>query len=261
MDFYELINDLGSPAIESAGEEYSSVAKSAKSAIRTATKAMKSGNYDEAIKCCNSAIYTINSFKASLSNDRGNDTDNQSAGNKLKMVKAIVISVLSGLAAASAVLVGKKIAKNKKTDVTKGQYALAGNRPVAALPAGESIGTKKDAKLAAAVGAAAVVGSGVIQVLSAFIKGKKNTPEGMVNALNASVKSLEQIKAACNEAKRGRANENYEIDPVLIALFDGVAEALFFNNDSYLKSLTDSGMDDLTACETYVDFIAPIYEC
>lgn len=105
--------------------------------------------------------------------------------------------------------------------------------------------------VAAAAGAVGV-GAGVIQALKAFVGNKKYTPEAMDKALDMCIKSLEGIKASCNEAKRGRASES------VIAFFGGVSEALLATgNESVIMDLLDCGMDDLMACEMYVNFVVP----
>lgn len=128
---------------------------------------------------------------------------------------------------------------------TADDYAAA-NKAVSDKISGS--GKKGVAAAAGAVG----VGVGVIQALKAFVANKKYTPEAMDKALDMCIKSLEGIKASCNEAKRGRASES------VIDFFDGVSEALLAtSNESVIMDLLDCGMDDLMACEMYVNFVVP----
>jgi len=112
-------------------------------------------------------------------------------------------------------------------------------------------GVKTAAKGAAIVG----VGAGVVTALKAFIASKNATPESMIAALDASIKSLEAIKASCKEAKKSKVTESY-LD--MVDFFDGVYEAMFATeNASILEDLIECGATDTQAVEAYVNFIVP----
>lgn len=292
MDFNDILMDLEIATEAISGEahkDYKAVAKSAKEATRAARKAMKAGNYDEAIKYCDDAIATINAFKAQLAESRrGDERGEEGEGAEPKgagIAKAIVKSVLAALAAAAVVGVankasGKVTAKqsakaqsaidkrntlNKQRAVdaedrknindAKGKLQEDYEKHNANARVAHNVNEKMTAKTAGIAGGAALVGAGVVQALSAFIKGKTQSEEAIVKALDAAVKSLEAVKSACNEARRGAteaANTSIE------EFFDGVFEALFADaNESFVMDFVDAGMDDLMACEMYVDFIVP----
>lgn len=294
MDFNDILMDLEIATEAISGEahkDYKAVAKAAKEATRAARKAMKAGNYDEAIKYCDDAIASINAFKAQLAesrrgDERGEEGEGEGAEPKgAGIAKAIVKSVLAALAAAAVVGVankasGKVTAKQsakaqsaidkrntlnrqlavdtedrKNINEAKGKLQKDYEKHNANARVAHNVNEKMTAKTAGIAGGAALVGAGVVQALSAFIKGKTQSEEAIVKALDAAVKSLEAVKSACNEARRGAteaANASIE------EFFDGVFEAMFADaNESFVMDFVEAGMDDLMACEMYVDFIVP----
>ena len=298
--------------------DYKAISKSASATIRSAKKAMKAGNYDEASKMCDEAITEIKAFQAALnSSDRGEargeegEATDEGGGSKFAAVKAIVVAVLSALAAVAIVKGVSKAATSKpvtsaqakmnmvnvkarnKADAAKMDYynkkadkllnkrkgnfdklekasskadmaetrmmhsraATADDYATANKAATAKFAGKKGAAMAAGVGA---VGASVVQALKAFITAKNSSPEAMNKALDASIKSLEAIKAACKEA-RSAANESAMEEPsTMNEFFNGVFDEIFTDaNESFIMDMVECGIDDLTACEMYVDFILP----
>lgn len=277
--------------------QYNEAAKSASTAIRAARKAMKAGNYDEAKKLCDEAIANINAFKTRLAagdeergEERGEEGENKEskATKGFGAAKVIVKAVLGALAAVAVVVTatkqGAKMANAKydkaqkaenrvrltadsvyqtsSTDLTKGKTKedrmkeLKEDTDKAYGKAVRANTAERTANTKTGKGAAAIVGAGIVTALSAFLTNKKYSEDSIVKAMDASIKSLEAIKAACDSARR-EANEAFSD---VEEFYTGIFEAIFEGeeaSESFVVDLVRVGMDDLMACEMYVDFIVP----
>ena len=274
--------------------QYNEAAKSASTAIRAARKAMKAGNYDEAKKLCDEAIANINAFKTRLAagDERGEEGENteSKASKGFGAAKVIVKAVLGALAAVAVVVTatkqGAKMANAKydkakkqedrvgawagsrakyqtaSTDITAGKNPedrmkeLKDDTDKAYRKAVSANTVERTANTKTGKGAAAIVGAGIVTALSAFLTNKKYSEESIVKAMDASIKSLEAIKAACDSARR-EANEAFSD---VEEFYTGIFEAIFEGeeaSESFVVDLVRVGMDDLMACEMYVDFIVP----
>lgn len=122
-------------------------------------------------------------------------------------------------------------------------------RNVAKSAAYHSGGAKDYAKTAAKAAGVAGVGSGVVAALTAFIKGK-STPESMMKAIDASISTLESLKATALEAARGGASESVI---AMAQFYEGILEAAFNDENEFIfNDFTDMGFSELEAVEAYV---------
>ena len=141
MDFENVIEEL-SVAVEGVNatlaKDFASTAKLAVSTVRAAKKAMKAGEYDEAITKCDEGIAAVNAFKERAKEATANG-EGAIVGNVIAAGARIAAAVVAIMVAAGAI----KAAPGAKQFVS--DKAKAGKNKVANSKPGKFVGDKATA--------------------------------------------------------------------------------------------------------------------
>lgn len=105
---------------------------------------------------------------------------------------------------------------------------------------------------------AGTTAAGVIVALTNFItnvkRGKNGSVEDMVKIIDVSIKALAAVKGQCQELlKSSTVYESYVPENIVDEYSEGIGYIVFNTSESVLDVFSYLGLDDLSACELYID--------
>lgn len=254
-DFIELLDELEIASEAVTGKEYENVNK----ALKRANKAMKAANKfarkhenDKAIRTCDDAIRDLESCKKHIE-----DTPDEEIEKFRPDIVSVVKTALVGLAltTAATTAIGVTGVAKATTDTIKGMSNAVQVDPdgvttvdydKAAATGEKAMKTGKIAGNAAVASKSAGKALTIIRILQSFIKQAQHNKKSLIAALDASIKSLETLKAACSADKSDEARESiYE--------FGIEAYNVFCVNGSFIAGCIESGFTDKEIIELIED--------
>ena len=229
-DFIELLDELEIASEAVTGKEYENVNK----ALKRANKAMKAANKfarkhenDKAIRTCDDAIRDLESCKKHIE-DTPDEEIEKFRPDIVSVVKTALVGLALTTAATTAIgVTGVKAMKTCKTgEKAMKTGKIAGNAAVASKSAGKALT--------------------IIRILQSFIKQAQHTKKSLIAALDASIRSLEVLKAACTDDKNDEARESiYE--------FGIEAYNAFCVNGSFIAGCVEADFSDKEIIELIED--------